>query len=142
MPLSPDQIKQRWASGMQGAAGKYKDGVANPRANPGQAAAAQKSQYVAGVNAAADRWATNVAAVPQAYWTARCQSVGAGRLAEAGTKSADRYGMFISKFQPFVQNARQSIGPRGSYEQNMARQRQMSDILHNAKGQFKVTTYS
>lgn len=136
--LSPAEALKKWQSGMQGAANNYKTGVNSYQGNPGAAAADQKDAYLQGVNNSVDMWADRLRNTPPEFWKARCNEVGASRLAEAGTKSANRMGMFLQKFLPFVQNAKGQLPKRGPKGSNNGRSAMMADILHAARGQFRV----
>lgn len=136
--LSPADALKKWQSGMQQAGTNYKLGVQSFQGNPGQLAADQQDAYLAGVNASAGLWADRLRNTPPEFWKQRCADVGASRLQEAGTKSAGRMGAFLQKFLPFVQNAKSQLPKRGPRGSNNARSAMMADILHAARGQFRV----
>lgn len=136
--LSPADALKKWQSGMQSAGANYKTGINSYQGNPGQAAADQKDAYISGVNASADLWADRLRNTDPAFWKQRCNDVGASRLQEAGTKSANRMGAFLQKFLPFVQNAKGQLPKRGPKGSNNGRSAMMADILHAARGQFRV----
>lgn len=136
--LSAADALKKWQQGMQQAGANYKTGVQSFQGSPGALAADAKDAYVAGVNASADMWATALRNTPPEFWKQRCADVGAQRLQEAGTKSAGRMGAFLNKFLPFVQNAKGQLPKRGPRGSNNGRSAMMADILHAARGQFRV----
>jgi hypothetical protein len=136
--LSPQDALKKWQSGMQQGGANYTIGINAYQGNPGQAAADQKSAYVAGVNQSQDIWEQQMRNMDPAFWKQRCTTVGAQRLQEAATKSAPRMGAFLQKFLPFVQNAKSQLPKRGPKGSNNARAAMMADILHAARGQFRV----
>jgi len=125
-----------WSSGFSGAATKYSAGINAVTVPPGQLAAAQKNLYVANVQAAANTWASKVAAVDLQTWKNAATTVGAQRLATGATKGAPKVQAFMTNFLPKLSSVVQGLGPRGTFEQNIQRFTTYATQLHQAKGTF------
>ena len=125
-----------WQNGFSGASTKYTAGINSVTVAPGQLAAAQKNLYVANVQAAANTWASKVAAVDINTWKAAATGVGAQRLATGATKGAPKVQAFMNNFLPALSTIVQGLGPRGTFEQNLARFTSYAQALHAKKGSF------
>lgn len=119
-----------WEAGLSGARQKYIDGVNSVQTAPGAAAAAQANVWAANTQASVQKFARNVGSVSLGAWQQAAANKGADRLASGAAAGAVKMGAFLQKFIPFVQQARQSLPKRGSYEQNKARMVAMVDAVH------------
>lgn len=127
---------EAWQTGFANAGTKYTAGINAVTVAPGQLAAAQKNLYVQNVAAAANIWASKVAAVDINTWKTAATGVGAQRLATGATKGAPKVQAFMSNFLPALQTIVQGLGPRGSFEQNLQRFSSYATALHAKKGTF------
>ena len=127
---------QAWQNGFSGASTKYTAGINAVTVPPGQLAAAQKNLYVSNVQAAANTWAARVAAVDLQTWKNAATGVGAQRLATGATKGAPKVQAFMTNFLPVLSSTVQGLGPRGTFEQNIARFTAYAQALHAKKGSF------
>lgn len=127
---TPDTAAQRWVEGLGRAGDKIRSGVQAVTVSPGQAAARQKSAYLAGVQAKADTWARRVSAVPLSDWQNSMTTKGIDRIGSGAAAAQPKFQTFMAKFLPAVQAAKAALPPRGSYEQNKARANAMMDALH------------
>jgi hypothetical protein len=125
-----------WSSGFSGASTKYTAGINAVTTPPGQLAAAQKNLYVANVQAQANVWASKVAAVDLQTWKNAATGVGAQRLATGATKGAPKVQAFMTNFLPALSSIVQGLGPRGTFDQNLARFQAYATALHQKKGTF------
>lgn len=126
---TPQSITQKWASRTAGATQQVIEGVARVTTAPGQKAAAQKSAYLAGIQAKVDKWERNVSRVTLQEWqqatTQGAQRIAAGVQAKQGKMEA-----FMTQFLPHVERVQQRVNamPRGNMEQNIAR------MVENVRG--------
>lgn len=130
------QAAEAWKTGFSGAATKYQAGINSVQTAPGQLAAAQKNLYVQNVQAQANVWAAKVAAVDLATWKNQATTVGSMNLASGATKGAPKMQAFMNNFLPQLQGIVNSLGPRGTFEQNLARFSSYAQALHAKKGSF------
>jgi hypothetical protein len=119
---------QAWATGF--------DGINSVTVAPGQLAAAQKTLYLANVQAAANTWATKVAAVSLQDWKTSATTTGAQRLATGATKGAPKMQAFMQNFLPQLSTVVDGLPARGSFEQNLQRFTSYAQALHAKKGTF------
>lgn len=65
---------------------------------------------------------------------------GSSRLASGAQAAKSKMQSFLTNLAPVMCEVQSvlSQNPRGSYEQNMARQRAVSDLLHSKKGSLKA----
>ena len=127
---------QAWSDGFGAASTKYSAGIDSVTVAPGQLAAAQKNLYVQNVQAAANTWASKVAAVDLNTWKNQAKTVGAQRLATGATKGMPKVQAFMNNFLPVLAGVVGSLGPRGTFEQNIARFTSYAQALHAKKGTF------
>ena len=127
---------QAWQTGFSGSATKYQAGIDSVQTAPGQLAAAQKALYVQNVQQQANVWAAKVAAVDLATWKHQAKTVGSMNLASGAAKGAPKMQAFMNNFLPQLQGIVNSLGPRGSFEQNLARFSSYAQALHAKKGSF------
>ena len=130
------QAAERWSQNFGAAGTRYQEGIAAVSVAPGQLAAAQKPAYVAGVNANQDIWAAKVAGVSLADWKNAAATTGAQRLATGAAKGAPKVSSFMGKFLPQLKSTVDSLPPRGSFDQNLARFNAYAQALHQQKGNF------
>lgn len=122
-------ITEKWKQRTSGATQQVIEGVARVTEAPGMKAARQKQVYLANVQAKADKWERNVAAVPLQEWQ-QATAAGAQRIAAGVQAKAHKMEGFLREFIPHVEQVQQRVNamPRGSFEQNLAR------MVENARG--------
>lgn len=130
MAGTPDQVAARWAAGLANAGEKIRSGVEAVSIAPGQAAARQAAVWAANTQASQSKWARNTAAVSLADWKNAIETKGIPRIAAGATAAQPKFATFMGKFLPFVMAAKQSLPPRGTFEQNKARATAMMDAVH------------
>jgi hypothetical protein len=130
---SADQVAANWAAKLGSAGQRITDGVNAVKVAPGQAAAKQKAVWLQNLQASADRWASHVAAVSLTDWQAAMTSKGVTRIGSGATAAIPKMTNFLGRFLPFVDNAKASLPPRGSYDANKQRMIAMIDKLHGFK---------
>ena|SRR5438876_304845 len=131
---SSDDVAQHWSTRLGGSGDRIRQGVAAVRVAPGQLAAAQKAVWLQNLQASADQWAAKVGRVSLTDWQNAMTQKGIDRIGAGATAAQGKFATFMSKFLPFVDNAKASLPKRGSYEQNKARMNAMIDKLHGFKG--------
>jgi hypothetical protein len=113
---------QKWATAMSGAQAAYTAGVQAVTVPPGQKAAANVQNYIAGVQNKAQEWATNVAAVSLNEWQTQATQKGAPRLGSGATAAQPKFQTFMTALLQFEANALGTLpprGPKGSNDQRM-----------------------
>ena len=102
---------------------------------PGQAAAKQKGVWVNNVTAAADKWATRVAAVPLSDWQQAMINKGVPRIATGATAAQPKMATFMGKLLPYIGAGQASLPARGDLNANV--QRMVAWVTYMSK--FKNT---
>ena len=135
--MSPQQIADRWQTGLSGATEKIKAGVMAVQVSPTSKAADAVDRQVAGVQAAAASGKTRAAlmAVPLQSWQQSFVTKGLPRISAGATQAKPKFAAFMTQFLPALAGAVQSLPPRGDLEQNIARQNQLTRALANFKYQ-------
>lgn len=128
-------VAAKWQQNASNATQAYKDGVQSVNVAPGTAAARQKTAYIQGVQANADMWAKNVSAVSLAEWQQAAAGKGGDRFAGGIAAGAPKMQQFMSNFLPKVQAISNSLPPRGTLEQNIARMTQQVRETAKLRGQ-------
>lgn len=118
---TPDQVAAKWAANLGGATAAIQQGVEAVKVAPGQAAARQKSAYVQNVQAAADKWAGNVAAVSLQSWQSDMVNKGIPRVATGASAAEPKMTAFMGKLLPYIDSGRTQLPARGTLQQNKAR---------------------
>lgn len=121
MPLDPNTIAQEWSQRLASSTQKIQAGVQNVTVAPGQAAARQKQVYLQNVQAAADKWARNVASVTLADWQNAMINKGVQRVASGAQAAQDKFAAFMGRLIPHIEAGRRQLPARGNLDQNIAR---------------------
>lgn len=125
MPSAAD-VAQRWQSGFSGAGTKWAAGINSVDTAPGILAAASKDRYLAGVQASADKYATNVAKVSLQDWKTQAVNKGQSRLASGATAGAPKYQAKMGPVLQAIGQIRDTLPARGDIMTNLERARQMA----------------
>lgn len=131
MPLDPQTIAQDWANRLASSTDKIKAGVQSVTVAPGQAAARQKQVYLQNVQAAADKWARNVASVSLSDWQNAMVNKGVQRVATGAQAAQDKFANFMGKLIPYIQSGQRQLPQRGNLDQNIARMTQWVRYMSN-----------
>jgi hypothetical protein len=130
MPNASD-VAARWQSGFANSGTKWTAGVNSVDRAPGIDAAASKDRYLAGVQANAEKFASNVSRVTLAEWKNACTTKGASRLASGATAGMPKYQAKIGPVLSAIGQIRDGLPPRGDIMTNLTRMQQMALELHN-----------
>lgn len=133
--VTPDQATSKWTSRLQAATTEMQQGVARVDKAPGQQAAAKFDKWLAGVQAGAQKWRRNVAAVTLDQWKSSMTNIGIPRVGQGATQKAGKYQAFASDFYPFLQQQMQRINamPDTTLDQRIAKSGEMARALAGYK---------
>lgn len=132
----PGTIAQRWASGMAGASAKVQAGVAAVTVAPGQRAAASQALYLANVQANAQKWAKNTAAVPLSTWQTRMNTKGIPRMGTGATAAQGDFATVMGKILAAERTIVGALPPRGTVQQNIQRSVTFMTKMNAQRGNF------
>lgn len=119
--MTPDQVAQLWQQRLAGSGDKIRAGVNAVSVAPGQLAARNVAGYVAGVNAAQQKWATRVASVRLETWQADMLNKGLNRIASGAQAAEPKMAAFMGQLLPFIASGRGRLPQRGGLDANIAR---------------------
>lgn len=134
---TPDQVAAAWANGLAAKTEKMKAGAQAVTVAPGIAAARQKAVWAQNTAASVNKWATNTAAVSNASWQQDYIEKGLPRVGQGAQAAIPKMTSFFTKLLPAIATAKQSLPPRGTYDQNKARAAAWMDKMHALQGQLK-----
>lgn len=117
----PQAVAQKWATRLSAATQAITDGVNAVTQAPGAAAAAQADVWLANLQAARDKWVRNVSAVTLQQWQSAMITKGVPRVASGATAAVPKMGQFMAQWLPYANQIAQSLPPRGTIDQNIAR---------------------
>lgn len=121
MASTPQEAAAKWRQNLSASTQAIQQGVQNTTVAPGQAAARQQAQYIAGVQASAQKWATNVSKVSLSDWQQSMIQKGLPRIAGGATAAEGDFTDFMTKLLPYQNNLKGTLPARGSLEENIAR---------------------
>jgi hypothetical protein len=121
--LTAAQITAKWLTNYQGASQAMTDGSNAVSVAPGVAAAAQQAYWLTRIQASANKWAVNVAAVSLADWKSAYQTLGIPRGQAGAASKQNKYLTFITAYLAFLPGAVATVKamPKGNIAQSQAR---------------------
>ena len=135
--ITPEAAAQKWAQRMGSASQNYKDGVMRVQTSPMEAAARNKTAWLAGINDAANngRWEAGLQRVSLQQWQSSAANLGAQRIGPGATNAQPKVTSFMQSFWPTLTAAQAQVKsmPNDSYEARKARAIAMMDALHQFK---------
>jgi hypothetical protein len=131
--LTAEQVAAKWSQNLSGATTNITAGVNAVQLAPGQAAARQKAVYVANVQASADKWASNVAAVSAEQWKQDMIQKGIPRIATGAQQAQPKFAGFMNRLLPYIATGKSTLPARGNLSQNIARSTAWIQYMANFK---------
>lgn len=138
--LDPTSATAKWVTNLSNATQHITDGVNAVQTAPGQAAARQVQTWLARIQASAQKWATNTAAVSLQDWQQAMINTGIPRIAQGAQAKQGKYQAFAQKFFPYLQTgvAQVKAMPKVTLQDGI--NRAVAMINHNAKFSNKSGT--
>jgi hypothetical protein len=121
--LTASQITAKWLTNYQGSSQAMTDGSNAVSVAPGVAAAAAQAYWLTRIQASANKWATNVAAVTLPEWKSAYQTLGITRGQAGAQAKQGKYLTFITAYLAFLPGAVATVKamPKGNIAQSQAR---------------------
>lgn len=118
---TPQQAATKWSQGLGSAVTRYTDGVKSVTTSPNALAAAAVDRYIAGVQAAQNKYVQRNQGVSLQYWQQQAVNKGGQRLASGAQAAEPKMTQVFTQLFPFIEQVRGSLPARGDLEQNIAR---------------------
>lgn len=133
--VTAQQATSKWTSRLQGATQEMTQGVQRVTTAPGTAAAAKYDKWLAGIQANAQKWRRNVAAVPLQAWQSSMINIGIPRVGQGAQAKAGKYEAFANDFYPFLQQQMVKVNamPDNTFEARLQKAQAMAIALHAYK---------
>lgn len=125
MPMTPDQIAQKWAQNLGRSGQSIQAGVQAVTESPTAAAARALplalQNYTEAINSG--RTAAALNAVPLSSWQQAMISKGIPRIASGATAAQPKYAAFMQRFMPVAMQVKQTVRtmPKGTLADAQAR---------------------
>ena len=131
--LDPTAATTKWAQRMGAAAPQITEGVQAVTVAPGVTAAKQQAKWLARIQASAQKWATNVAAVSLGDWQQAMIQRGIPNITTGVAAKQGNYQNFATKFFQYLANGKSQIDamPTGTVAQGIAKA--AAQIEYNSK---------
>lgn len=130
--VTPDQATQKWVSRLGAATQEIQQGIQGVQTAPGQQAAAKFDKWLNGVQASAQKWRRNVAAVSLEDWKSAAINVGVPRIAQGAQAKQGKYTRFAAEFFPHLEAGVQKVKAMPDTDLNSRIQRAVAMMQHNA----------
>lgn len=132
MNTNASQITAKWLTNYQGSAQAMTDGSNAVQTAPGQLAAANVNFWLSQIQANANKWAANVAAVSLQDWKTAYQQLGIQRGQAGAQQKQGKYLAFIQAYMAWLpgQVATIKAMPKGNIQQSIARAAAMIQASH------------
>ena len=131
--LTPQEAREKWAQRTSAATQDYVAGVQRVSTAPGQAAAAKRDKWRAGIQNSEAKWARNVSRVSLAEWQESASNVGAQRFAAGAQAKSGKYERFAAEFYPHLDRGIQAVKGMDDTTQEARIQRAVAMMRHNAQ---------
>lgn len=133
--VTPEAGTQKWVSRLSGATADVTAGVNAVTESPGQAAVKQADAYLAGIQAAFEKWKRNTSRVTVDQWKTAMINIGIPRIASGAQQKQGKMAAFAAEFYPHLDRGMAQIAamPKTTYEQRVQRAVQMMAHNHNFK---------
>lgn len=130
--ITPQELADKWAQRLSASTQEITRGVQNVTQAPGQLAAAQRQAWLARVQAAADKWARNVARVSLQDWQNKMLTVGVPRIAQGAQANQDKMAAFAAEFLPYLDRGVAQVKGMPNVTLEDSINRAIAMIRHNA----------
>lgn len=131
--MDPTSATAKWVNNLSNSTQAITDGVNSVTTAPGQAAARQVQTWLARVQASAQKWATNTAAVSLQDWQQSMITTGIPRIASGAQAKQGKYQAFATKFFPYLQTGVSQVKAMPKVTLQDGINRAVAMINHNAK---------
>lgn len=131
--LNPTTATAKWVNNLSNSTASITAGVNAVTQAPGQAAAAKVTTWIARLQAAQQKWATNVAAVTLQQWQQAMIEVGIPRVASGAQAKQGKYLAFANKFYPYLESGVASVRAMPKVTLQDGINRAIAMINYNAK---------
>lgn len=132
--ITPDQAAAKWQRNLAASGDSMRAGIQAVTQSPTEAAAAKQSDYLAGVQRAADsgKWARNLRAVSLDDWKTAMTTKALPRIATGAASGAKKQAAFMAQWLPYQQQLSDKVKnmPKGTPEAALERVRVA--IAHNS----------
>ena len=132
---SAAEAAAKWATALPAAQQRYIDGVNSVNVSPGALAARAAPLWAANTAAAQSKFAKNSAAVTLQEWQQATATKGAQRLSSGAQAAQSKVEATFAKLFPAIQNAVNSLPPRGDLEANINRSAAFARAMNKYKQQ-------
>lgn len=122
----------KWQQNFGASGAAWAAGIDAVDVSPGQLAVAALPRYLAGVQANAQKWATNTGRMSLQQWKDASKSKGQTRLSSGAAAGAAKYAAQIQKVLTAQQSIIAALPPRGDVNANIERSRQFQLAMHEA----------
>lgn len=128
-----------WQQGYANAGQNLKNGVAQPKRDPTQAAIAAKDSLVQGFNQAvtSGQWANGLQRAGLAGWQQGMNTYAANGLAQKAQKGAPHVSTFAQTYGPALMQQVANLPARGPAGQNQSRSATLNDWAHQQRGKYR-----
>lgn len=131
--MDPTSATAKWVNNLSNSTQAITDGVNSVQTAPGQAAARQVQTWLARVQASAQKWATNTAAVSLQDWQQSMITTGIPRIASGAQAKQGKYQAFATKFFPYLQTGVSQVKAMPKVTLQDGINRAVAMINYNAK---------
>lgn len=132
--VTPAQAASKWKDRLSAATTEIEQGVARVQEAPGMAAAKQINKYLAGVQASAQKWRTNVSRVSLGEWQDAMKNVGIPRIATGAAAKVGKVEQFQAEFQPHLEKVMAEVHAMPS--DNLAQRIQRATRMMEGNAKF------
>jgi hypothetical protein len=131
--LDPTAATAKWVNNLSNSTAAITAGVNAVTTAPGQLAAAKVQTWLARVQASAQKWQTNTAAVSLGDWQQAMLQVGVPRIASGANAKQAKYAAFATKFYPYLASGVATVKAMPKVTLQDGINRAVAMITHNSK---------
>ena len=130
------QIVKRWSDNSNNQASFWLSQTTAFQGEPTKMAAAQADRWLSNINQSKQLWIDRLNAIDGAAWRKRVTDAGTAQYSNGVTKKTTGYQNYVQKFKQIVPDLITALqaNPRGTYAQNLARAKAVTDTLKRGFG--------